>query len=145
MLLVRHQHDSLHGGRSWWVPPGGGVEGQETLLECAKRETLEETGLSVELGKLAYVREYLEPETHHFEVFFMATSYTGSLTMRSDTGIFDVDQMIKEVRFVRRDEMRDMVIYPPELKDEFWDDLETAPPGARYLGATYPESDADLG
>lgn len=55
VLLVQHQHDELHGGESCWIPPGGGVDGEESLVECARRETLEETGLSVELGRIAYI------------------------------------------------------------------------------------------
>ena len=51
MLLVKHQGHGPEDGYMWWVPPGGGVEGEESLVECARRETLEETGLSVELGQ----------------------------------------------------------------------------------------------
>ena len=32
-----------------WLPPGGHVEPDETPSECAKRETLEETGLEIEI------------------------------------------------------------------------------------------------
>ena len=56
VVLVQHQHSEINEGRSWWVPLGGGVEGEDWLMECAQRETLEETGLSVELGRIAYVR-----------------------------------------------------------------------------------------
>ena len=31
----------------WWGFPGGGLENGESLIECAHRETLEETGLSI--------------------------------------------------------------------------------------------------
>ena len=136
VLLVQHQHDELHRGESWWIPPGGGVDGEESLVECAQRETLEETGLSVELGRIAYIREFVEPGYHHCEVFFMATSYSGTLLTGSNpgVGIFDVDHMIKDVRFVRRDEMAGMTIYPEELKTTFWEDLESGLSGTKYLG-----------
>ena len=52
MLLVKHQGHGPEDGYVWWVPPGGGVEGEESLEECARRETLEETGLSVKLGNI---------------------------------------------------------------------------------------------
>ena len=32
----------------WWLIPGGGLEPNETLAECCKREILEETGYIVE-------------------------------------------------------------------------------------------------
>ena len=34
-----------------WLPPGGHVEENETPVEAAKRETLEETGLEIEIIK----------------------------------------------------------------------------------------------
>ena len=73
ILLVKeksnHPNDELY----LWIPPGGGIEGNESLGECARRETLEETGLSVEIGDIAYVRDFLEPGYHHCEIFFLAT------------------------------------------------------------------------
>lgn len=147
VLLVQHQHDDIQGGESWWVPPGGGVDGGESLVECAQRETLEETGLSVELGRIAYIREFVEPGYHHCEVFFMATSYSGTLLTGGNpgAGIFDVDHMIKDVRFVSRDEMAGMTIYPEELKTAFWEDLKSGLSATKYLGVDRSETPTYLG
>ena len=114
MLLVKHQGHGPEDGYVWWVPPGGGVEGEESLEECARRETLEETGLSVELGQIAYVREYLEPDYHHCEIFFLATSYSGSVVTgeNPDVGILDTAHAIEDVRFIHRSEMQGMTISP---------------------------------
>ena len=100
------------------------------------RETLEETGLSVELGRIAYVREFVEPGYRHCEVFFVAVSYSGMLMIESNpgSGIFDVNHMVKDVRFVPRGEMAEMTIYPEEIKTTFWDDLASEFSGTRYLG-----------
>jgi len=38
--------------------PGGGVEDGEQIREAALREVMEESGLSVEVGRLLYVLEY---------------------------------------------------------------------------------------
>ena len=116
------------------MPPSGGVEGEESLIECAQLETLEETGLSVELGRIAYIRDFLEPDYHHCEVFFVATSYVGTPLVGSNPGIFDVDHVIKNVRFVPRGEMAEMTIYPEEIKTTLWDDLASGFSGTRYLG-----------
>ena len=35
---------------------GGGLRHPESIYDYARRETFEETGLSVELGNIAYVR-----------------------------------------------------------------------------------------
>ena len=43
-----------HRTRSWpgYAPPGGHLEGSESLTDCARREVLEETGLT--LGPLTF-------------------------------------------------------------------------------------------
>ena len=136
VLLVKHQGHGIEDGYVWWVPPGGGVEGEESLEECARRETLEETGLSVELGNIVYVREFLEPDYHHCEIFFLATSYSGSVVTgeNPDVGVQDTAHAIDDVRFVHRREMEGMNISPDELKTTFWDDLAGGFPTTRYLG-----------
>ncbi len=53
VLMVRHVHD----GRDYWTLPGGGLEPDETKLEAAKREVMEETGIAVEAVKLLFTFE----------------------------------------------------------------------------------------
>jgi ADP-ribose pyrophosphatase YjhB (NUDIX family) len=44
-----------------WSPPGGGLEPHESLAECARREVLEETGVAVTIGRVAFLREWVAP------------------------------------------------------------------------------------
>jgi len=48
ILLVQRGHAPQAGS---WTVPGGKLEAGETLAEAAARETLEETGLVVEVGR----------------------------------------------------------------------------------------------
>lgn len=50
-LLLVHHH-ALESGRKYWAMPGGGIEPDESEIDCVKREMREETGLEVEVQSL---------------------------------------------------------------------------------------------
>jgi ADP-ribose pyrophosphatase YjhB (NUDIX family) len=67
VLLVNHK---AAGQYDFWLPPGGRVEGEESIFECARRETFEETGLAVQPDRILYIQEFTEPD-YHFCKFFI--------------------------------------------------------------------------
>ena len=60
ILLV--EYDDAQLGRHFGLP-GGGVEPDELLHDAVRREVLEETGVSVDVGPLLLVHEY-HPDQH---------------------------------------------------------------------------------
>jgi 8-oxo-dGTP diphosphatase len=50
VLLIKHTEHTT--GRSYWVIPGGGLDGDETEEECVIREVREETNLDVKIERL---------------------------------------------------------------------------------------------
>ena len=122
-------------GEIVWVPPGGEMVGSESILECAAREAFEEAGVSVELDRIVYLQDFIqqEPSTHTFEVFIFAKSFSGTPTTENVIGLSDESDVL-EARFLSREEMREIIVYPEVLKDGFWNDLEEGFPSARYLG-----------
>jgi 8-oxo-dGTP diphosphatase len=51
VLLVNHRGN----GYDFWLPPGGKLEDTESIFDCARRETWEETGLAVHLDRIVYI------------------------------------------------------------------------------------------
>ena len=77
ILLVRNRNGH-------WGFPKGQWEPGEVLAETAVREVLEETGLQVAVGDLAFVTEFRNPEAreHLVQFFFEARTVGGTLFPR---------------------------------------------------------------
>ena len=115
LLLVNHRKNGQY---DFWVPPGGKLQGGESIFDCARRETMEETGLSVELDRIIYIVEYAEPGYHFCKFFIRSKRFDGTLTLANrEPG----ETFLTDVR-------------PAILRDRFWDDLEAGFPETRYLG-----------
>lgn len=97
LLLVNHS--GLRKG-SFWAPPGGGMEFGSSAPENLEREFKEETGLSVAVGKLAFVTEFLRPPLHAIEVFYEVALKGGTLGRGIDPEASAENQLIREVRFM---------------------------------------------
>ena len=71
VLLVRRVRD----GGDDWVLPGGTPRPGESMAACVRRETLEETGLRVEPGRVAFVLETQGSRSglHTFDLVFLAS------------------------------------------------------------------------
>lgn len=135
ILLVQHVHPQT--GFTWWVPPGGGVESKDaSIFDCARREVFEETGLQVDLTGIVYIREFIDQENgaRNLELFLGSRSFSGDLTLCHVQGSGPDEHYIRDVRWVPRDELHNIIVYPEVLKDEFWNDLAKGFLETRYLG-----------
>jgi 8-oxo-dGTP pyrophosphatase MutT (NUDIX family) len=127
LLLVHHRG----GTDDFWVPPGGRLRGEESILDCARRETYEETGLEVQPERVVYLQEFLEGDLHFCKFWILSRAGRGTPTVEHR----DPDEaFVVEARFASRSEIACCTVHPAILKNQFWEDLERDFPETRYLG-----------
>jgi ADP-ribose pyrophosphatase YjhB (NUDIX family) len=128
LLLVNHQEAGRY---DFWLPPGGRLVGDESILDCARREAREETGLDIEAGHILYIQEFAEPGYHFVQFFLLGRIRGGALSLDHR----DLDEsFLVAARFFAPQELADRLVLPAILKDRFWQDLEADPLPTRYLG-----------
>ena len=128
LLLVRHRKE---GEYDFWVAPGGGVQGAETLAAAAEREVQEETGLNVVAERLVYVEEFYSPETRHCKFWFIAKLVGGTLTVEAPEA---VSEYIVEADWHTQDQVKSMQVFPEVVHARYWQDRLAGFPGFHHLG-----------
>lgn len=121
MLLVKQRHED----NDIWMVPGGGIEDGENAADAAVREVKEETGLDIEIGTLIWHVEEVSQRGQRFVNFFLGKVSGGELALGEDPEFDKAHQVLREVRFMTREEMKLIPkLYPEFLRDEFWSVFE---------------------
>jgi 8-oxo-dGTP pyrophosphatase MutT (NUDIX family) len=58
----------------YWNLPGGKIDEGEALIDCLKREMIEETGIEAMPGNLMYIQQFEYKGTEYLEFFFHVTN-----------------------------------------------------------------------
>ena len=115
ILLVKQSHE----GRDIWMVPGGGIEDGESAAQAAVREVREETGLDIEVLRMIWHVEEVSERGQRFVNFFTARITGGTLELGADPEFDEDHQVLREVRFMTRDEVQNIEnIYPEYLRNE---------------------------
>ena len=104
LLLVRQNN------REFWVFPGGTLEPDEGLEECAVREMKEETNLDVAIERVLYLADFMQgkkdgEDKHTIDVFMLGRYLDGEPEM-------ETTQNINEMGFFTLEEFRQMPVEP---------------------------------
>ncbi len=136
ILLVGH-HSKSRPGFDWWLPPGGGLEDEdESIFACARREALEEAGVTVEVSRIAYVQEFINgaDQIRHVAFYMPVDRVEGTIGLHCLPADATDAPYIFEVRWVAREELSGLTVYPEYLQsDGFWEDVAAGFPGLKYL------------
>jgi ADP-ribose pyrophosphatase YjhB (NUDIX family) len=133
-ILATRVSQPMLGEHPHWLWPGGRVEGDESLEECAVREVKEETGLEVRANRLIYVYQSVDDINglQNAEFFFLCDIVGGQL------GSWELDVEAKETildtRFIARDDLDGEDVWPQKATDRIWDDLAAGFPSIVDLG-----------
>lgn len=110
ILLIRQEKP----GREYWMLPGGGVNGGETIVQAIQRELLEECGIDEDLpleGPIAVVESISPdrpPAKHVVHIVF-----AGYLGGRSLEAVTSHDAAIRGHRLFGPDELLGLPVHPP--------------------------------
>ena len=111
VLLCRQEKP----GKEYWLLPGGGVEGGETLHEALRRELGEELGLWDQLvfeGPIA-VAESIAPAWKPGDRHVVHVVFGADLSDRSLEDVETRDAAVRGLRLFTLDEMQEIVLHPP--------------------------------
>lgn len=104
-VLLCHRRDY-----DLWNLPGGGLEAGESPWDGLKREVREETGLEIEIIKLAGV--YSKPDKNEIVLSFLCKVISGSLTLNDEADkieYFDVETLPKNTSQKQVERIKDVL------------------------------------
>ncbi len=105
ILLVKHK---MGRDRDFWSTPGGGMHFGSSAQENLSREFLEETGLTIAVGKFLFINEYFNPPLHALECFFEVKRISGNATLGKDPELAPENQILSEIRWMRVEELQSL-------------------------------------
>ena len=124
-MNVKKEENSTRPYGEYYVFPGGGLEENETLEECAKREIFEEFGIVVEVKNKLYFKKVDD----EFEQYLFLCKYvSGTLGTGSGPEFSGdpkyIDRGLYIPTIVPKEEIKNIRLLPEEFKEKLIEDFE---------------------
>lgn len=113
LLLLNHK--GLNDKNSYWMPPGGGIEAKESVVDCLKRELNEETGLNLSTYSFLKWYEFTNEHLHAIELFFRVETTDFCSNLGNDPELRPMEQLITDLKWMSNAEilsLNDDVVHP---------------------------------
>ncbi len=111
ILLCRQEKP----GKEYWLLPGGGVDGGESLTEALQRELAEELGITDDLhfeGPIA-IADSIAPKWTPGEKHVVHIIFGADLSSRSLEDVETRDAAVRGARLFSLDDLEEIVVHPP--------------------------------
>jgi 8-oxo-dGTP diphosphatase len=111
ILLCRHEKP----GKEYWLLPGGGVDGGESLTDALQRELAEELGIDEDVsveGPICLV-DSIAPRHAFSTKHVVHIIFAGDLTGRSLEAVRSEDAAVRGHRLFDREDLDTIVLHPP--------------------------------
>jgi 8-oxo-dGTP diphosphatase len=112
VLLCRQEKP----GKEYWLLPGGGVDGGESIIEALRRELKEELGVSLDEvtleGPIALV-DSIAPKWTLATKHVVHIIFGADVSHRSLEDVETSDAAVRGARLFSLDELEDIVLHPP--------------------------------
>ncbi|MCX5848636.1 MAG: NUDIX hydrolase [Deltaproteobacteria bacterium] len=104
VLLVKR---GIEPSKGLWAIPGGTLKLGETLQECAAREILEETGITIKVGDCVYVFDFIErDDKRKIKFHFVIVDFSADYISGEPTGADDA----LEARWLSPSDLRELPV-----------------------------------
>ena len=106
---------SKYSSGEFYLLPGGGIEGMESLKETAIRETKEETNYDINIQKLLYLQEWIDKDKgkNVLYVIFLGKILNGKETHLNDPALSKGN--IQRIEWIGIKELQKLKFYPVEI------------------------------
>jgi 8-oxo-dGTP pyrophosphatase MutT (NUDIX family) len=118
VLLVRYRAD---GEGTFLVGPGGRLEDDENVVQAIIRETMEETGLTVDPIRVAVIEDLMCADYKLSKVWMICEIVAGELE-RTEGAVLE---NILEAGWFTKEQLLNEIVFPPTLMAHAWEEIRS--------------------